>query len=91
LLVAILGGLVSSASTTAAAGILGANGTLSPTLAGYGVILASMASLVFHAPVVQMAGRNRLLTVRLARLSALILAAGLAGLAAQALLMPHRI
>ena len=91
LLVALLGGLVSSASTTAAAGILAANGTLSPTLAGYGVVLSSMVSLAFHVPMAQIAGRNRLLTLRLARLSALILAAGLAGLAAQALFTPHHI
>jgi len=91
LLVATLGGLVSSASTSAAAGILGANGTLSPTLAGYGVVLSSMVSLAFHVPMAQIAGRNRLLTIRLARLSALILAAGLAGLAAQALFTPHHI
>jgi uncharacterized membrane protein (DUF4010 family) len=91
LLVATLGGLVSSASTTAAAGILAANGTLSPALAGYGVVLTSMASLAFHVPMAQMAGRNQLVTIRLARLSVVILAAGLAGLAAQALLLPRHI
>jgi uncharacterized membrane protein (DUF4010 family) len=91
LVVAILGGLVSSASTTAAAGILAANGTLSPALAGYGVVVTSMASLAFHVPMAQLAGRNQLVTIRLARLSVLILAAGLAGLAAQALLMPRHI
>ncbi len=86
LLISAIGGLVSSASTSAAAGILAAKGSLTPELAGYGVVLASMASLVFHIPVAHMAGLDRTVTVRLAWLSAVILAAGLAGLAAQTLL-----
>ncbi len=86
LLVAALGGLVSSASTSAAAGILAAKGALTPELAGYGVVVTSMASLIFHIPMARMAGLDRGLTVRLALLSAAILAAGLAGLAAQTLL-----
>ncbi|HKV43562.1 MAG TPA: MgtC/SapB family protein [bacterium] len=91
LIVSVLGGLVSSASTSAAAGILAAKGTLPPELAGYGVVLTSMASLAFHIPMAQMAGRDRSITHRLARLSALILAAGLAGLAAQVFLLPHHV
>ena len=86
LLVSVVGGLVSSASTSAAAGILAAKGALAPALAGYGVVLASMASLVFHVPMAKMAGLNRNDTRQLAVLSAIILAMGLAGLAAQALL-----
>ena len=89
LLVTTLGGLVSSASTSAAAGILASKGALPPELAGYGVVLASMASLIFHIPMAQMAGRNNEVTTRLARLSILILVAGVIGLAAQALLLPH--
>jgi uncharacterized membrane protein (DUF4010 family) len=89
LLIAALGGLVSSASTSAAAGILAAKGALSPELAGYGVIIASMASLAFHVPVAQMAGRNRGMTQRLAVYSGIILAAGVAGLVAQRLLDGH--
>jgi uncharacterized membrane protein (DUF4010 family) len=87
LVVSVLGGLVSSASTSAAAGILAARGSLPPDVAGYGVVFASMASLAFHIPMAQMAGRNREVTARLARLSALILMAGVAGLAAQALIL----
>ncbi|HLY21162.1 MAG TPA: MgtC/SapB family protein [bacterium] len=85
LLVSILGGLVSSASTSAAAGILAAKGSLAPQVAGYGVVLASMSSLVFHIPTARMAGLDRNDTRQLAVLSAIILAVGLAGLAAQAL------
>lgn len=84
LIVAAVGGLVSSASTSAAAGILAAKGTLAPELAGYGVVVTSMASLVFHVPMAQMAGRNQEVTRRLAGLSAVILAAGVLGLIAEA-------
>jgi len=89
LLVSFFGGLVSSASTSAAAGILAANGTLTPQVAGYGVVVTSMASLLFHIPTARMAGLDRNETTRLALLSALILAAGLAGLAAQSLFDGH--
>jgi uncharacterized membrane protein (DUF4010 family) len=89
LLVAVLGGLVSSASTSAAAGILAAQGTLSPAAAGYAVVLTSMASLVFHIPMAKMAGLDAKSTRRLAALSAVILAAGLAGIIAQAILDGH--
>src|SRR6266513_2023481 len=89
LLVTTLGGLVSSASTSAAAGILASKGALPPELAGYGVVLTSMASLIFHIPMAQMAGRNSEVTARLARWSIAILVAGFIGLAAQALLFPH--
>ncbi len=86
LVISALGGLVSSASTSAAAGILAAKGVLRPELAGYAVVVTSMASVLFHVPMAQMAGRNRAVTLRLAFLSSLILVAGLAGLAAQSLL-----
>jgi uncharacterized membrane protein (DUF4010 family) len=89
--VAALGGLVSSASTSAAAGVLAANGVLSPELAGYGVVFTSMASLAFHVPMAQMAGRNNAMTLALARCSVLIIAAGIAGLLAQALLLPRHL
>lgn len=86
LIVAALGGLVSSASTSAAAGILASKGTLPPEVAGYGVVVTSMASVLFHVPMAQMVGRNPAITTRLALISALILAAGLVGLAVQILL-----
>ena len=91
LLVSALGGLVSSASTSAAAGILAAKGALDPALAGYGVVLASMSSLIFHVPTAKMAGLDPKDTRQLAVLSAIILVAGLAGLAAQALLLGGRL
>jgi len=90
LIIAAVGGLVSSASTSAAAGILAAQGSLPPDVAGYGVVLTSMASVIFHVPMAQIAGRNRSLTWRLAALSALILGAGVLGLVVE-VLMQHRI
>jgi len=89
LLVSFLGGLVSSASTSAAAGILAAKGVLTPELAGYGVVVTSMASLVFHIPIARMAGLDRTVTIRLALFSVVILVAGLAGLVAQTFLDGH--
>ncbi len=89
LLVAAVGGLVSSASTSAAAGILAAKGTLSPVLAGYGVVVTSMASVLFHVPMAKMFGLDRRVTMRLAMLSAAILAAGVVGLVAETLLDGH--
>lgn len=91
LLVAAVGGLVSSASTSAAAGILAAKGSLSPELAGYGVVVTSMASIVFHIPMAKMFGLRPSVAARLAVLSGLILAAGLAGLVAQAFLLDRRL
>jgi uncharacterized membrane protein (DUF4010 family) len=91
LLVSALGGLVSSASTSAAAGILASKGALPPELAGYGVVVTSMASLAFHVPMAQMAGQNRSVTARLAQSSIIILVAGLVGLAAQALFLARHL
>ena len=53
LLVSIIGGLVSSASSAAAAAHLAASGQLSPELAGIGTVLASMASAMSSLPLVQ--------------------------------------
>jgi uncharacterized membrane protein (DUF4010 family) len=86
LVVAAVGGLFSSASTSAAAGILAAQGSMSPNLAGYGVVIASMASALFHIPVAQMAGRNPGLTRRLTALSAFVVGAGALGLIVEALM-----
>ncbi|HEY8056188.1 MAG TPA: DUF4010 domain-containing protein, partial [Terriglobales bacterium] len=49
--IAILGGLVNSAGATAAVGEMAAHHSLSPMAAGVATVLASMASAVFNAPV----------------------------------------
>jgi uncharacterized membrane protein (DUF4010 family) len=51
--VSILGGLVSSASTTAAAANMVAHGQLAPQLAGTGVVLASLASALINLPIIR--------------------------------------
>ena len=47
----IFGGLVSSASTTAAAASLASHGTISPSMAGTVTILSSLASTVVNLPI----------------------------------------
>lgn len=46
-IVSVVGGLLSSASAVAAAGALAAQGSISPTTAGAGAVLASFASMSF--------------------------------------------
>ncbi len=58
-------------------------------LAGYGVVVTSMASVLFHVPMAKMFGLDRRVTMRLAMLSAAILAAGVVGLVAETLLDGH--
>lgn len=79
--IAFLGGLVSSASTSAALAILAAQGRATEVTAGMGVVLTSMASLIFHIPVARVASRSRRFAWQLAGRSFMILSAGLLGLA----------
>lgn len=57
--VAILGGLVNSAGATAAVGEMAANHSLTPMAAGVAAVLASMASAVFNAPVINRVLRQK--------------------------------
>ena len=77
LLVSIIGGLVSSASSAAAAAHLAASGQLSPELAGVGIVLASMASAMSSLPLVQRVVKRREVTTRLWIVTLVIVAAGL--------------
>jgi uncharacterized membrane protein (DUF4010 family) len=76
--VSILGGLVSSASTTAAAANMVAHGQLQPGLAGTGVVLASLSSALVNLPIIQRQARNPGLTRRLATLTIALAALGVA-------------
>jgi len=67
LALSLVGGLISSASTTASAAALAANGTISPATAGTAVVLTSMASVLASLPVVYVQTRG----VRLFRTLAL--------------------
>jgi uncharacterized membrane protein (DUF4010 family) len=77
LAVSILGGLVSSASTTATAATLAAAGKISPELAGVGTILTSLSSAIVNLPLVHQQARQRLLTIRLSIATALLTCAGI--------------
>ncbi len=76
--ISILGGLVSSASTTAAAANMVAHGQLQPGLAGTGVVLASLASALVNLPIIQRQGKNPALTRRLAMLTVALAILGIA-------------
>jgi uncharacterized membrane protein (DUF4010 family) len=77
-IVSLLGGLVSSASSVAAAASLGANGTISADVAGAGAVMASLTSVFVNLPLVWHA-HNRTLTRRLALAVWVVTAVGLMG------------
>ena len=80
LLVSVVGGLASSASTTAAAAHLAARGQLTPEIAGMGAVLTSITSALVNLPVVQRQTRRKDLSIRLAWLSGLVALAGIMAL-----------
>lgn len=65
LAISILGGLVSSASTSAAAANMVAQGQMAPGLAGTGVVLASLTSALINLPIIQREAKNPALTRRI--------------------------
>jgi uncharacterized membrane protein (DUF4010 family) len=65
LAVALIGGMVSSASTAAAAAHLAAHGDLSPQLAAMGVVLSSITSALINIPLLQRQTRRNDLAARL--------------------------
>lgn len=76
--ISILGGLVSSASTSAAAANMVGHGQLTPALAGTGVVLASLASAIVNVPIVHREAKNRDLTRHIALLTAELATLGVA-------------
>jgi uncharacterized membrane protein (DUF4010 family) len=77
LALSLLGGTVSSASTTAAAATMAIHGKLSPDVAGVASVFASIASALVNLPLVQRQSHNKRLTRNLATISLLLVAAGL--------------
>jgi len=77
LIVSLLGGMVSSASTTATAASLAAAGEISPHVAGIGVVLTSIASALVNMPLVYQTTRQYKLTRHLAIITAAISVVGL--------------
>jgi uncharacterized membrane protein (DUF4010 family) len=76
--ISILGGLVSSASTTAAAANMVAHGQLHPDVAGTGVVLASFASALINLPIIQRQAHNPALARRIATLTVALTLLGVA-------------
>jgi uncharacterized membrane protein (DUF4010 family) len=83
LVLSLLGGMVSSASTTAAAATMAIHGKLSADVAGVATVFASIASALVNLPLVQRQSHDRRLTRSLAAISLLLVAAGLVVLVAR--------
>ncbi len=81
--ISVIGGLVSSASTSAAAANMAGHGQLHAALAGEGVVLASIASALVNLPIIHRTTRNPALAKRLAQITALLSLVGIATLALQ--------
>jgi uncharacterized membrane protein (DUF4010 family) len=77
LALSVLGGLVSSASTTATAAALVAAGKITPDSAGMAAVLTSIASVIVDMPIVYRQIRDKTVSYRLAGLSMLVLMVGL--------------
>jgi uncharacterized membrane protein (DUF4010 family) len=82
-IVSLLGGLVSSASTTAAAASLAAHGETVPYMAGLATVLASIASALSNLPVLYRVTKNAHMARRLAIKTGIVALVGAAVLAAQ--------
>ncbi|HMF76922.1 MAG TPA: DUF4010 domain-containing protein [Bryobacteraceae bacterium] len=78
LLVSVIGGLVSSASTAGAAATLAIHGKITPETAGMATVLTSMASALSNLPLLHQQIRQWSITRRLTLLSFGIVAAGVA-------------
>jgi uncharacterized membrane protein (DUF4010 family) len=79
--VSVIGGLASSASSTAAAAMLSAHGSISPREAAVCAVLTSIASMLVNLPILYRQFRNRRFILRLALLSGAIALLGGAALA----------
>jgi uncharacterized membrane protein (DUF4010 family) len=74
----VFGGLVSSASTTAAAATMAMHGTISASLAGSATVLTSLASAAVNLPIVWRTTRNRTVVRRLTIQMITVIATGVA-------------
>ncbi|HEX4273782.1 MAG TPA: DUF4010 domain-containing protein [Bryobacteraceae bacterium] len=82
ILVSFLGGLVSSASATAAAGSLAAHGTINPRTAAISTVLACIASAAINLPIVYRTMKDRKVFRRYVILSSITTLIGLVALLA---------
>jgi uncharacterized membrane protein (DUF4010 family) len=77
--VSFVGGLISSASAVASAGVLAQTGTLPSNVAGGGAVIAALASALVNLPLVARIAHERPLTRRIALALSLIVAIGTFG------------
>ncbi len=80
LVVSVIGGFVSSASTTGAAAVLAMHGKVTAQTAGLATVLTSMTSALSNLPFVHQQVRNRALTRRLLFVSGIIVSLGIAAM-----------
>ncbi|MGA8502114.1 MAG: DUF4010 domain-containing protein [Candidatus Sulfotelmatobacter sp.] len=81
LMLSLIGGTVSSASTTAAAATMVIHGKLLPDVAGVATVFASITSALINLPLVERQTHDRRVTWTLALISVLLVALGLVVLA----------
>jgi uncharacterized membrane protein (DUF4010 family) len=81
--ISVLGGLVSSASTSAAAANMVGHGQMQAGLAGEGVVLASLASALINLPLIYRNAKNRPLSRRITVVTLILVVIGIAFLALQ--------
>jgi len=83
LAISVLGGLVSSASTSAAAATLVGHNEMPAGLGGAGVVLASVASALVNLPIIYRSAKNPVLSKRLTVLTLMLTAIGVGVLISQ--------
>jgi uncharacterized membrane protein (DUF4010 family) len=83
LAISVLGGLVSSASTSAAAATLVSHNEMRAGLGGAGVVLASVSSALVNLPIIYRSAKNPALSQRLAVLTLMLSAIGVGVLVSQ--------
>jgi uncharacterized membrane protein (DUF4010 family) len=88
--ISVLGGFVSSASTSAAAANMVGHGQMRPGLAGAGVVLASVASALVNLPIIYRNAKNPVLSRRLTVLTVALSVLGIVVLALQQIQWPFR-
>jgi uncharacterized membrane protein (DUF4010 family) len=74
----VVGGLVSSASTTAAAATMAMHGKITPALAGSATVLTSLASAAVNLPIVWRTTKDKAVMKRLTVKMATVIATGIA-------------
>ena len=78
LIVSFIGGLVSSAGTTASAALLAAHNQVTPHTAGIAVVLTSVSSALVNLPLIYQQTKHKALTRTLTVISFVVVLAGLA-------------